>query len=444
MGLYHRWFGDLDESSKWFRASLDLKESPEVLALLADNHVDKGEKSTAIQLLEQALKLAPGFPAAYQGLALLGYYQDDAHEHIVHMRTRLNATDLSTTARRAYSFAVAETLDKASRWDEAIAYFQQGHSLSTIQAGFSAADRAKLTDQLMASFGPTRMSDGRVEETVAGTSNTQSHPLLSPGKLDEAAAPSDENENARLSGKSLVFVVGMPRCGSTLVEQILASHPEVHAGGERSDVGLAINAVCQQRRESYPLCFQTLTQETILEFRREYLARVQRFLETGHRFVDKYLENYLHIGLIAAVFPEARIVHCHRNALDTCVSCYCKYLVHVPFAHDWRTLGLVYREYERLMVHWEANFPGRILHLRYESLTQEPEKHIRRLLAYCDLPWNPACMRPHEKNRSVCTASAAQVKSPIHTRSVERWKNYEKHLGPLIEALGERTVGTYS
>ncbi len=171
-----------------------------------------------------------------------------------------------------------------------------------------------------------------------------------------------------------------------------------------------------------------------------YLSRVMSVTGGVGRFVDKALNNWNTAGLIAILFPRATFVHCHRNPLDTCLSCYFTYLPHVPFASDLMTLGLLYRQYERLMAHWRSVFPARICELEYEELVSDPESHIRKLLAHCQLPWHDGCLTPHQTERVVLTASASQVKMPIHSRSVGRWKNYEKHIGPLIQTLGEKRL----
>ena len=136
------------------------------------------------------------------------------------------------------------------------------------------------------------------------------------------------------------------------------------------------------------------------------------------------------------MFPRAKLVHCVRDALDNCVSCYCTYLPQLEFTHDLQELGRFYREHERLMGHWHAVLGSRICRIRYEDLVTAPQPQIRKLLQYCGLSWHEGCLKPHQTERAVNTVSANQVKAPIHAGSVGRWRKYQAHIGPLIEALG--------
>jgi sulfotransferase family protein len=235
-------------------------------------------------------------------------------------------------------------------------------------------------------------------------------------------------------GAPLIFVVGMPRCGSTLVEQILATHPDVRAGGERSHLKRFIDAQSAKLDEPYPSWTRRLDREVCLRPGSEFVSQMDEVLGERPRFVEKQLANYLHLGFIAAILPAAKVIHCRRDAMDTCVSCYFTNLQNIAYTHDLTTLGNVYRDYERLMAPWHCVLPGRILEVSYESVVSEPETQIRRLLAHCELSRDPECLAPHKTKRAVLTASAAQVKRPISSQSVGRWRNYEKHLGPLIEA----------
>jgi hypothetical protein len=237
-------------------------------------------------------------------------------------------------------------------------------------------------------------------------------------------------------GTGLIFIVGMPRSGSTLVEQILASHRDVYAGGERRDIKALPTELCQAVNLAYPLCLRSLDSELADRLAKGHLERVWHLAQGRRWFVDKCLMNFVDIGMIVALFPAARIVHSIRNPLDTCLSCYFGDFEEVNFTHDLETLGKYYRWYERVMSHWHACLPGRILDFHYESLVNEPESQIRLLLDYCGIPWDDACLKPHETTRAVFTLSANQVKAPISAKSVGRWKNYQQHLGPLFRGLG--------
>jgi tetratricopeptide (TPR) repeat protein len=234
--------------------------------------------------------------------------------------------------------------------------------------------------------------------------------------------PRDATTEARLS-EVPVFVVGMPRCGSSLIEQILASHPDVHGAGEL------------MRLRTF---FET-TEPGDRPIADMALERMRRFSPRAARIVDKDLCNFLHLGVIHRVFPNARIIHCRRNPLDICFSAYTKLFAgDFGFTYEQRELGLHFRHYHALMAHWRSVLPQRIfMEIDYETLVSEPRVETRRLLQFLDLPWNEACMRFFENSRIVNTASFAQVRRPIYRSSVGRARALRTHLQPLIEALGE-------
>lgn len=404
-GFFHRWNGNLDDSSGFFRAVLKKRERPRILLSLAQNLIDEGDKEEAFRLLERALQLNRDFSGSYGLLASCGHYSDLSHPHIVYMKNRLNNRDVDPINRVGFHFALGKSYDRLSLWDAAFAHFKAGNDLSWcwLKPLFSIEEYTNHTDQEIKNFD------------------------------SEFLKANQDSVDAR-AGESLIFVVGMPRSGSTLVEQILASHPYARGGGERNDLPILTTQLASDLNEPYPSCIRPLDRQAIGDLGGKYLARVSGLFDGRLRLVDKNLFNYLEIGLLSIIFPAAKIIHCRRNALDSCVSCYCMNL-RCQYAHDLRTIGLVYRQYERLMSYWHSVLPGRILDVQYEEMVNEPETQIRRLLAHCELPWHSGCLSPHETKRPINTASATQVNSPINSRSVGRWKYYEKHLGPLIDAL---------
>lgn len=238
-----------------------------------------------------------------------------------------------------------------------------------------------------------------------------------------------------------VFIVGMPRSGTTLAEQVLASHPLVHGAGELTHIGrLAVSGY--GTKLPYPQCLDTLNQEKVDALASEHLARLRALDPEAERVVDKMPMNFLHLGLIQVLFPGARIVHCTRHPLDTCVSIYFnEFSADLSFTRDLAALGAYYRAYRDLMRHWEKVLDLPILELGYEDMVADPETHIRRLVDFCGLEWNDACLRFFETKRHVDTPSYHQVRQPIYSRSVGRYKAYEPWLGPLREALGDALEG---
>lgn len=236
-----------------------------------------------------------------------------------------------------------------------------------------------------------------------------------------------------------VFIVGMPRSGTTLTEQVLAAHSQVHGAGELHDVA-NLDLVLQRRLNpagSDPHWRQRLDAGLARALAEGHLQRLRWLGGGATRVVDKMPFNYLRVGLIATLFPRAAVIHCRRDPVDTCLSCYqSDFAAPNPWALDLRHLGQYYREYERLMEHWAAVLPVPVFDLRYEELTADAEGISRRLLDFCGLEWEERCLRFHENRGEVRTVSNLQVRRPLYGHAVGRWRRYAAHLGPLLEELG--------
>ncbi len=237
-----------------------------------------------------------------------------------------------------------------------------------------------------------------------------------------------------------VFVVGMPRSGTTLTEQILASHPSIWGAGERDDLTDALKECGFDglRSPNFPQSFRQTSAKKIADVARRYVETIGRGAGGSARVVNKLPHNFEYLGVIALAFPKAKIIHCKRNPLDNCLSCYMQSFNQAhAYNRDLETLGRYYREYHRLMNHWADNLPIPIFELPYEALVAEQEKYSRLLIDFVGLPWDDACLTFHKTERSVSTPSRWQVRQPIYKSSVQAWRAYEGHLGPLISALGD-------
>jgi tetratricopeptide (TPR) repeat protein len=236
-----------------------------------------------------------------------------------------------------------------------------------------------------------------------------------------------------------VFVVGMPRSGTTLVEQIIARHAEAGGAGELDrlwKIGQGLHYYDASRRFLAAIDAKPPAEARMLG--EKYVALLNFFAPGARRIVDKLPHNFELLGFIALLLPQARIVHLRRNPIDTCLSCYQTRLNELHgYSRDLSTLGLYYREYARLMAHWRKVLPLKFLDLDYEALTQDFETEVRRLIAFLDLEWDPACLSFHEATAAVRTFSRNQVRNPIYRTSVGRWRHYEKELEPLVAALGD-------
>ena len=244
-------------------------------------------------------------------------------------------------------------------------------------------------------------------------------------RLREAGEPSDLP----------IFIIGIPRSGTTLVQQLIASLPDIHPAGEPRYV----ESLVGELGAAYPGAIDTLPRARFAALGRRYLALAAAAAPANaRRIIDKLPNNFLHAGLVHLVLPGARIIHCRRNPADTCLSCYSKLFTNgQEFSYDLGELGGFYRSYEALMAHWRAVLPPtHFIEVDYEKVVADLEGEARRLLQFCGLPWDPACLRFHENARIVRTASMNQVRRPLYTSSVGRWQRFRAELAPLLEALG--------
>ncbi len=250
--------------------------------------------------------------------------------------------------------------------------------------------------------------------------------------LDEMAGCGDPSDAA-------ILIVGLPRSGSTLIEQILASHPDVegtHELPELSIVARSTGAMVGERRR-YPRAVARLTAEQIRELGSEYLRLAQRHRTMEKpRFTDKMPNNFAHVGFANLILPNGKIINARRHPLDSCLGTYKQLFARgQPFSYDLFELGEFYLEYQRLMDHWHEVLPDAVLDVQYEHVVDDLEPQVRRILEYCGLPWDDECLRFYESKRAVKTASSEQVRQPIYATSKHRWRNYERRLEPLIEIL---------
>jgi Flp pilus assembly protein TadD len=416
LGLAVRELGRIDEAMQCFRQALHLNPAyPGTHTNLAHTLELQGRIDEARAELHEALRLDPESApalAGLSGLAASGHYQftDDELERI---QTLLSRKDVPAEHFGQLHFALARHLDRAGAPDEAFAHYRAGNELRKEYvryrgAAFDPAAHRRMVDRLIAVFSPTY--------------------------FERTASFGARGADSELP----VFVVGMMRSGTTLAEQILASHPQVHGAGELQKLGQLTSGPPARlgTTEDYPECMARLDQQTAQSLAEEYLRELRQRGPTAARVVDKMPVNFLWLGLIATLLPRARIIHCRRDPLDTCLSCYFQNFSQLnAFTLDLQHLGAYYREYERQMAHWAEVLSLPIFELSYEELTADQEAVSRRLVAFCGLEWDDRCLRFHETERLVRTASRLQVRKPMYRSAVGRWKRYESHLQPLIEAL---------
>ncbi len=308
-------------------------------------------------------------------------------------------------------FALGKLLDDADRFDEAFPCFVQANALlkqlpAAADEAFDGDKLRRTVDQLIQGFTPRFFAARR--QWVAAS-------------------------------ELPVFIVGMPRSGTTLVEQIAASHPAVFGAGELRDIGGIARTLAAD--EAGRLTAKSWDAQAIARASAAHLEQLRSLGGAAVRVTDKMPGNVFHLGLIATLFPQARVIFCRRDARDTCLSCYFQRFAHnrLRFTFDLADCGRQYLETERLTAHWLKTLPLPMLELHYEELIADQEGQSRRLIDFLGLPWDPVCLEFHRTQRAVVTASVWQVRQPIYNRSVGRWRHYERHLGPLLDVLAGRT-----
>jgi tetratricopeptide (TPR) repeat protein len=329
--------------------------------------------------------------------------RDDAIALIESLLTRHDGAEMVDRQRSLLEFALGDLYDGKNDFDEAFTHFAAANALRP--SGFDPVAFAAKTNRIIDLYGK--------------------------GQVDRMSRATNRSDLP-------VFIVGMPRSGTSLVEQILASHPMVFGAGEPDKIVRYVRSFGGSGVESpeYVADFADIDAARLDSMAHEHLAYLGDLGGDAVRVTDKLPYNFQHLGFIAQLFPNSRIVHCVRDPLDTCLSCYFQDFSRTNFhTYDLRHLGAYYRQYARLMRHWHGVLDLPILDLSYEDLVADLEGASRKLVDFIGLDWDPRCLRFYEAERTVSTASSGQVRQPIYTRSVGRWRRYERHLGPLREAL---------
>ena len=410
---------------------------------LGDVYWLTGNLDTAVQHFQETLRLDPGFVKAATSIAGILKSRKQYEEALAVLSPYLSGAAGEIPVAAVLAFA--GLCRYVGRCDEATERLEALRSESGRK--LSEEDRVAIHFHLGALY------DGRGDFENA-FANYQTGNRLRPRSSPDEEFPHEllETVVAAFSADFLgrapraenaselpVFIVGMPRSGTTLTEQILCSHPMVAGGGELKFLREAIEGMQEVigSQRPYPHCLVELTQAHGNRIAEGYLGRLEECAGgQAARITDKLPWNFWHLGMVDLLFPGARVIHCTREPLDTCVSIYFQNFVDGhEFGRDLREIGRVYNIYRQLMDHWRSVLEYPMLEVDYEELVADPETSSRRLIEFCGLPWDDQCLQFHDNDRLVMTASADQVRRPIYKTSIQRWKNYQAFLGPLISEL---------
>jgi tetratricopeptide (TPR) repeat protein len=366
----------------------------------------EGRSRDSIAAYRRSIALNPGFGEAYWSLANLKTFRFDPAD-IDAMRNQLDRRDLSDDDRLHFHFALGKALEDAGAYEASFEQYRDGNRLRRRQLPYDADETTQRIDRLIALYD----TDFFAQRAGSG-----------------AQAPDP------------IFIVGLPRSGSTLIEQILASHPLVEGTMELPDLPALAKLLGAGRggASRYPEILAELTPVRLAELGELYVARTRVQRKTDRPFfVDKLPNNFLHVGLIRLILPNAKIIDARRRPMATCFSAFKQHFARgQAFSYDLTDLGRYYADYVRLMDHIDRVLPGWVRLVRYETMVGDTEAEIARLLAHCGLDLDPACLRFWETDRSVRTASAEQVRRPIFSDGLGQWRHYESWLDPLKQVLG--------
>jgi tetratricopeptide (TPR) repeat protein len=396
LGIALRLQGRTEEAQASCRRALNANpQSAESFVVLADSSADRGQFAEAEDLFQRAISIEPESPEAWAGIVRLRKMTQSDAAWLAQAQ-RIAGQPLPARREVPLRYAIGKYFDDVKDFEQAFINFQRANELAKLCR--PRHDRLQLTqvvDLITQSRNPNWLKESRI----------------------------DAHESARP-----VFIVGMLRSGTTLAEQILASHPDVFAAGELTYWSIASGA--------YQSCsLETPANTTLLrKLADDYLRLLEDLSDNALRVVDKMPTNFAFLGLIHAALPNARVIHMRRNPIDTCLSIYFQHFeTAVSYANDLEDLAHYYTQYLRIMKHWGLILPkDAILDVSYEGLVNDQEAWSRKMLEFIGLPWDPRCLDFHETHRTVITASKWQVRQKINSASVLRWRNYEKFLGPLL------------
>jgi tetratricopeptide (TPR) repeat protein len=411
LGLAFEKLHKLEEALSYYQKTIELNPNFfEAYNNMGNVFVVQGKLNEGISCFKKALQLKPDYTIALLNLVRNQRLNFDDSKELFELTKELIKRDMSENDSINVYFAMGKLCDNLNMFKESFEYYRLGNAIKRTQLEFNIDSHVDYLSRIRKTF-----STDFIEYRKSWGSNTEMP----------------------------IFIFGMPRSGTTLVEQIIASHPDVYGGGE-----LQFFIQMEQKLPSilkvdelYPECLNFIDDKAAYDMAESYIKETREIAGLSKdftRITDKNPFNFHHLGMISLLFPKASFIHCQRHPLDTCISIYFhEFSSGNHFAYDLRELGQYYREYLKLMNHWRNVLPINIFELKYEDMIKQQEEVSRKLVEFCGLEWNSASLDFYKKDRPVFTASNWQVRQPIYTTSCGRWKNYEQFLHPLKEVLAD-------
>ena len=408
LGSIYSLMGEHGLAGSWFEKATNRQpDHPPFMLNLANNLIFHGNTSEAETMLRKIIEIHANNPQAHWALA--GVRKAKDHDHVRQMQELLANKRQHPRLQAFYHYGIGKELEDLQEWDDAFNAFREGARVRRETVEFDEAAEIEMFEYLEEHFTADWVADGSTGH--------------------DSPAP--------------IFVLGQPRTGTTLIERIISSHSQVHSAGELQQFSLAIRRLSNHKD---PKRFSAGFFEAGLDLDCEkigtmYMDSITRMRGTTPKFVDKLPQNYLLIPLIIKALPNAKIVHLQRDPMDACFSSF-KQLFADAYLHsyDLEEMARHHSRYRHLMEVWRNRFPGAFFDISYEDTVSALEPNARELISYLELPWEDQCLRFHEQDKAVSTASAVQVREPVHTRSIGRWRRYEKQLEPMRAALRQQGI----
>ena len=395
-----------DDAKKHLVKALNIEpDNSSVLAALVAVSVKQGEMDYAFEQIDKLRNREIFIPYAAISFLLCCKHGDRCDEAIEYAKSCLKDAGISSDDRRNINSKLATVFDNRKRYDKAWHHLLAGNSGDVASANYNPGRHKLYIDDLKETFNFVNMLN------MPRANSQQQH--------------------------SPIFIIGMPRSGTSLIEQILAAHSKVAAGGELPYIQHMVNGLPELTGQPrpWPQCILDTKQQNIDLLSQRYLTEIAQLSEQTQYVTDKMPHNFYYLGLIKLLFPKSKIIHCLRNPLDTCISIYFQnFKDGHEYSRNLFNLGTHYHQYQSIMAHWKSLMFD-MHEIKYEELVHKPKDLIENMLEYCDLEWDDNCLNFHKVKRYVLTASFDQVREPLYTRSVNRWKHYEPYLDELNEGL---------